>query len=277
MPKKDHARRFEPRPGSHLVVVLPDLHVPYHDHAALDCALLAHEALAPRRTVILGDWLDCAAFSAHPKGSAEEFAGTFKELEVDPTRLILDDLERSTDEIDYLGGNHEDRIDRACANNATLAACADLIGAGPLLAEGRAKPFRFVPYVPRGEIVSHVKLAEDLLAVHGWSFAKHAAAQHLTAARHYSLVHGHTHRAQSYSTRDPLTGRIYTAWSPGCLSKLQPLYQQSSPTEWVHGFSLVWVTDDLTRWTAYSPTIGPGGVCVLPDGRKVDARAGRVA
>lgn len=251
-------------------MILPDLHLPHHDPAALDCVLLAHEALRPKRTVILGDWLDAAAFSAHPvKSHAEERAGTFHATEILPCRDLLTQLEKNTDSIDYLEGNHEFRVERALVTQGLEESLADLISPRKLLSDGRKKPFNYVPYAPKSGVLPHVKIAEDLIAIHGWTWCRHAAAKHLDQSRNRSVVFGHIHRKQSYMSRDPIDNRTIQAWSPGCLSKLQPLYQTSSPTEWVHGFSLVWVTDDLTRWTAYSPTIDRG-VCVLPDGRKID-------
>lgn len=265
-------RSLEPRKGSHLCFVVPDIHFPHHDPAALDCVLLAHAALKPKRTIILGDMLDAQAFSAHPvKSLAEERAGTFFESEILPAREFLSRLEENTDQIDMLEGNHEQRVERTILNmGGVMEDLADLVSPQRLLSEGRTKPFAYVPYAPKSGVLPHVKIAKDLIAVHGWTWCRHAAAKHLDQSRNRSVVFGHIHRKQSYMTRDPIDNRTLQAWSPGCLSKLQPLYQTSSPTEWVHGFSLVWVTDDLERWTSYSPTIDRG-VCVLPSGQKCDA------
>lgn len=239
--------------------------------------MTAHRELKPKRTVILGDWLDAQAFSEHPVRSyAEERAQTFFEAEVTPCRELLAELEKNTDEIIYLEGNHEHRVERTCVRlGGIMADLADMVSPKRLLSEGRTKPFTWVPYIPQAQILSHYKIAHDLLAIHGWTWCKHAAAKHLELAKKYSIVHGHTHRKQSFYSRDPITGHVYQAWSPGCLSRLQPIYQTSSPTEWVHGFSLVWCSDDLKRWTEYSPTIDRG-VCVLPDGRKIDGAKEKV-
>ena len=262
------SRPYGPRAGSHLVFVLPDIHFPHQDPEALECALQAHALLRPRRTVFLGDVLDAQAFSEHPvKSHAERRAGTFYETEVEPARALLERVEENTDEIAFIEGNHEFRVERAMVNLGLEEDLAALVSPRRLLSEGRTKPFTWIPY---SGTLPHYQIAQDLIAVHGWSWCRHAAAKHLELARSRSVVFGHVHRAQSFSTRDPITDRIVRAWTPGCLSRLQPLYQTSSPTEWIHGFSLVWVSDDLERWTSYSPTISRGQ-CVLPDGRKVAA------
>ncbi len=272
-------RKYQPRPGSHLVLVLPDLHLPYQDQAALDCVMTAHAALKPKKTVILGDWLDCQAFSQHPvKSFAEERAHGFFESEIKPCRELLDELEKNTDEIVFIEGNHEFRLERTILQlGGDMADLFELVSPKRLLSEGRQKPFKFIPYSPRGETLdqSTYKIADDLRALHGWTHSVHASAQHLAKAKTCSVIHGHTHRRQSYETRDPFTNRVLMGFCPGTLSRLQPIYQTNNPTEWTHGFSLIWVSDELDRWTAYSPRIDDG-VCVLPDGRKVDGKRSTV-
>jgi hypothetical protein len=274
--RRAKADPYAPRPGSHLVFVIPDIHFPHHDPHALAVMLEVHALLKPRRTVILGDMLDCETFSSHAKSSrAEEAAAEFYEGEVQPGQRFLSALEQNTDETIFLEGNHCFRIERAITRDPTgvLRGLASLVSPRRLLSEGRAKPFTYVPYTQKpGQPLPHYRIAKDLIAVHGWSFAKHAAAKHLDIARTVSVVHGHTHRRQSFELPDPLTGRTLVAWSPGCLARKQPLYMAHTPTEWAHGFSLVWVNDERTDWTEYSPRIKQGRGCVLPDGRKCDGR-----
>lgn len=251
--------------GSHLVMVLPDLHVPHQDEAALSCVLRVHRKLQPRRTVILGDWLEAAAFSSHPPKSLDDArAHDFMRDEVAPCNAILDKLEANTREIAYIEGNHEDRVTRMCANGGPLASVHDLIAPEYLLGRGR-KRFTWVPY---SRSLSHYKIADDLIAFHGWSHAKQAASVHASLLKGVSGVHGHTHRAQEWIDRDPLTDRVQIVWSPGCLRDLQPNFMAHKPSGWVHGFSLVYVRNDLTRWTHYTVLIDRGQ-CVLPDGSQV--------
>lgn len=261
-----------PRSGSHLVLVLPDMHVPLHDRAALGCVLAVHDFLAPAKTLILGDWLDCEAFSSYPRNQKmEDKATLYHEDEILPVRAILERFEKRSQEIIYLAGNHEHRVERKLIELGEVGAgIANLVDPGKLLGKGRKAGWQYIEYSRRpGSPLPHYKIAKDLIAVHGWSFAKHAAAKHLEIARSYSVVHGHTHRAQSYTAREPITGRTIKAWSPGCLSQLQPIYMQHSPADWVHGFSLVYVSDEQDAWTEYTVEI-KNGVCFLPGGQKID-------
>lgn len=261
-----------PRKGSHLVLVLPDLHIPHQDKPALRCALKAHELLRPARTIILGDWIDCEGFSSHPvKSRAEHRAGTFFEEEIRPCNLLLDRLQNNTGHLIYIEGNHEHRVERMVAEKGGLwNDLADLVSPRRLLSEGRSN-FTWVPYVPATQILKETSypIAKDLIAIHGWSFATHVAATHLRIAKKWSVVFGHCHRMDSATSRDPIDDTVYEAWSPGCLSKLQPLYMAHNPTNWVHGFSLVYVKDDLSSWTNYTVRIHKGR-CVLPNGVRID-------
>lgn len=261
--------------GSHLVMVLPDLHLPTHDRSALRIVLRAFEHLKPQRLVILGDWLDAAFASAHPASSRDEAdKGSYIQNEIEPCRRLLDQFEENTEEIIYLEGNHEFRVERLITRErGAWLAIPELVLPKQLLSMNRKKKFTWIPYqhnATRGDAyrLPHYKIADGLVAVHGWSTSKYSARKHLDLVKGWSIVYGHTHRAQSDTVRHPMTGHINQSWSPGCLSSLQPMWQHGSPTEWVHGFSLIYCRNDMSKWTAYTVTIDQGE-CILPDGTKI--------
>lgn len=252
-------------------MVLPDLHFPDPDERALSAVLKAHRLLRPAKTVILGDWLDAGAFKRWPGRARFDAAQDFFKKEVKPCRAVLSKLEKNTDEIIFIEGNHEWRVEAYLANSdAVVKHLSDHLSPKALLGEGRKKPFKWIPYATDNGTLPHYKIANDLIAVHGWSHSKHASAKHLDIARTHSVIHGHTHRAQSHVTRDPITGRILKAWSPGCLSSLQPRWLHGRPTEWVHGIDLIYVGHHKKNWTNYTVMI-QDGTMILPSGVKVTA------
>lgn len=260
----------KPKRGSHLVMVLPDLHLPNHDPRALAVAMKCHKILKPQRTVILGDWLEADQFSKWPKQARFERAQDFFEYEIKPCNQLLDDLQKNTDELVFIEGNHEWRVERYLAgSDPVVKALGDYISPRALLSQGRKK-FDWVPYSDPGATIPHYKIANDLIAVHGWSHSTHASAKHLDMARSFSVIHGHTHRAQSHTARNPVTGKILKGWSVGCLSSLSPKWAHGRPTNWVHGLSLIYVRNDLEDWTDYNVLIREGTV-VLPGGEKISA------
>ena len=271
------------------VMVLPDLHVPHHDPAALACALATARVWDPDVVVVLGDWLDAALFSAHAKISlAEDCAHGFLTAEVGPVNAILDELQsrgrgKRGRELVYLEGNHEQRIERWAANaGGKLGADLYKLASPQRLisrrvdAEGHSQGprarFSWIPYIGEGAY-SHYQIApgsaeiSPLLAIHGWSWGANFAAANMSRARNVSIVCGHTHRAQSVTGRDPLTRCTIKSWSPGCLAQLVMPYAANAPNDATHGLSLVYV--GATSWTDYTIEITNAGRAILPDGTEV--------
>jgi len=254
-----------------LVFIFPDIHFPHHDKKALECALRAHEALRPGRTIQLGDMLDCDIFSSHVAVSIDDTRGyDFIRDEIEPARAFTDRCLKNTRKYIQMAGNHEYRIERRCIDWGTVGMSVHgMINPQRLLGQDRGVEWEWVPYVNAKVPMSYYRICKSLIAVHGWSFGRHAARIHLDATRDSSVVFGHIHRQQAATTRNPFTGQILRAWSVGCLSELQPLYQtDGKPTEWVHGFGLVYVGSDGRKFSEYTVTI-ENGSCVLPDGTQI--------
>ena len=267
--------------GSHAVMVLPDAHHPYQDREAMAIVEIVAGLVRPERIVILGDWLDAAGWSRHPSRSHAEVALHNFASELDACGAAIDRLHAASGarEIVFVEGNHEARVEAVCLQLGPLgAAIYDMVSPRRLLTRGRPW-LKWIPYSPsigerctprRGPGMGHYKITPDLWAVHGWSIATHAAAKHLDFARTVSIVHGHTHRQQSVSRRLLENGRVVKAWSPGCLSELQPAWRHCLPTDWVLGYELVYCSNDLRAWTNFTVTIDRGR-CVLPGGTIVRA------
>jgi len=258
----------KPKSGNHLVIAVPDTHIPYQDEEAFGCLFHAIELLKPEKIVILGDFIDATAFSTHPpKTLAEVKAKDFYEDEIVPAKAALDYFQKHSHELIYIEGNHTARLNRVAAQlGGPFSAVYNMIAPNVLFSQNR-KNFTWVPYNSQ---LAHYTIAKDLWAFHGWSVGTHAAYNHLQALRSISGIFGHIHRQQSYAVRDPVTNRVIKAWSPGCLTKLQPLWMLNNPTNWVHGFDLIYVKNDLSEWTNYTVTITNGEV-ILPSGRTIRA------
>lgn len=239
-----------------LDLILPDLHLGHHDRGALRCVLRVYAALKPDRVVILGDWLDAHSWSDHPRTPGETTAHYIDD-EVVPCRHILDRFDDS--QIVFCEGNHEERVRRwILKHGGPWTDMEDQVLPEKLLARDNLE---WVPYREFKE------LAPGLYACHGFSTAKDAARAHLRALPGASVVFGHTHRQQSVTQRDPISGRLLHSWCPGTLSELQPRWAKS-PTVWSHGFSLVY-RGKSGAWTHYNVAID-NAKCVLPCGTTID-------
>lgn len=263
-------------------LILPDIHFPHHDESALECVLAIKRRVKPDRIVQLGDALDCGAFSAHGRASVDDIGADFLSEEIAPYNTFLDRLQgKARTPLYHLEGNHENRVQRWLANAAGSVAgsIAPLLSVETLLRNrvgesgNPRRPrenFTWVPYIGKG-FHSHLRIAPNLLAIHGWSVAQNAAKAHFDKVRNASVVHGHTHRAQNYTMRNPLTNDVYHAWSPGCLCDFVPIYMANSPSDWTHGITLLYQSyTNPSDWSHYNVTI-VNGRAILPDGREVAA------
>jgi len=294
-PARASDRRHETaKVGSHVVLVLPDMHHPFADPAAMAAVLAIAEAVRPTRIVSLGDSVECAAFSAHPARSVAEQAIHEFSHELETCGAWIDRISAAAgpqlEWWDYLYGNHEQHVERECLRLGSIGlAVRSMIE--PSIVLGRNRPrLRFTPYIADyakgrrpashlrgGSSMAHHKITNDLIAVHGWTIARHAAQVHLDKVKTCSLVHGHTHRPQEATGRLWDSDKLIRAWSPGCLSLLQPAWHHSTPTEWAHGVDVIFCKDDcLTAgnrdpaWTHYTISI-VNGETTLPGGTRVGA------
>lgn len=98
------------------VIVLTDIHVPYHDKLAVEAALFYAEQFQPTTVVLLGDVIDfykISRFIKKPKSHDVD-------VEISATRKFLEDLRNRFPEarIIYKQGNHEERLEKYIISNA---------------------------------------------------------------------------------------------------------------------------------------------------------------
>lgn len=232
--------------GEELVrVVIPDTHGCKADQQALSACLGDVKALSPDEIVLLGDHLDCGGLLAqhHVLGYVAETSYTYEE-DIAATRAFLDALQAAAPkaQIHYIEGNHERRVETWCVTQS-LRNAKD----AEFLRRAFAPEFllnlkeRGIAYYRQGEFYMGLKLPGAIRLgkcyfTHGSKTPTNATAA-MMAAFGAPLVFGHTHRAQASSGRPVHSGAI-SAWNPGCLCELQPLWQHTNPTSWTHGFGV---------------------------------------
>jgi len=243
-----------------------DIHYPQQNQLAVDITLAAMEYVKPDVVVILGDTLDCGQFSAHPPtwGALE----TKYEHDLAQANAMLDRVQASCGRLVVIEGNHEHRLDRWAAKTAEGRGAYSMLSPRLNLSRGR-KDFSYIPYGSVSGKYPHYKVNSRLVAVHGWSYAKHATKNHLSLSQGMSVIHGHTHRADASIIQSVWKkSAAIQARSAGCLCKQVPMYGTGSPVEWVNGFILGYLGqhDD----TLYTIPI-TNGRCILPDGKEIRA------
>ena len=225
-------------------VIIPDSHGSGIDKKAASAFLNDLKTIDPSEIIMLGDHIDCGGFLAqhHTVGYIAQSEYDFESDVIAANQFIDAIQERSSAPIDYIEGNHERRIEnwittQVVKNTKDANYLKSLFSVAVVLhLESRG-----VRLIEQGKFYDGVELPSTIKKghcyfTHGSSTARHAASVHV-AKFGGNVVYGHTHRADSYQIKTVKSGAI-GAWSPGCLCKLQPLWQHTNPTDWSHGYGL---------------------------------------
>ena len=212
------------------LLVLSDIHIPYHNIESLTCAFDFAKGEKPDAILLNGDTLDffgLSRFSKDPK--ARSFAHelkTFKEF--------MDILKKTFNaKIYFKIGNHEERYFHFLWMKAH-----EIVGVEEFELENIIKS--------RAEGIEIIKdkriiKAGDLNIIHGHEFGGSVfspvnIARGLFLRGKVSAMQGHNHQTSEHTESD-MNGNITTTWSIGCLCELNPAYLPIN--RWNRGFSIV--------------------------------------
>jgi predicted phosphodiesterase len=221
--------------GNNRILVLTDIHIPYHDIDALQIALEYGKKLNPNAILLNGDTIDMYQASRFIKDRRlRDLAG---ELE-----MVRDFLNYLKDEFEcpiyFKIGNHEARWE-----NYLRVSAPELLG----IADFELSSVLQFGALGIQEIKStQIIKAGNLSILHGHEFGQsvfspvNAARGLYMRAKSDSLV-GHHHQTSEHSEKD-LNGNVVTTWSVGCLAGLSPEYMPFN--KWNHGFAYVEFTED---------------------------------
>lgn len=226
-------------------VIFPDLHGSYQDRAAVAAFMGDVKRISPHHVVGLGDLIDAGGFLAqhHTWGYVAETSYTYED-DIAAAGVFLDGLQKAAPsaEFDLLEGNH-------CARPERWAVTAALRnGRDSELIRQAIAPERLLEFKRRGIKYYRRSVAYDGLPVqgtirrgkvcfvHGHSTSTNVAAV-LARKFNTNVVGGHVHRVQNVMINS-VSGGTIGAWTIGCLSQRQPLWQHGSCTDWVHAFAI---------------------------------------
>lgn len=212
------------------ILLISDLHIPYHDIKALTAALDYGKKHKINTVIINGDLLDfhmLSRFEKDPrKRSVKEEFDTCKEF----LRVLRKTFPNAA--IYWIKGNHDKRYEK------WLLAKAPEVFDDPYysleerlrLNEERITLIDDLQLVKAGKLF----ITHGHLMING-VFAPVNAARGLYMRAKVSTIIAHTHSVSEHTEKD-LKGDITTCWSMGCLCELQPDY---SPfvNKYAHGFA----------------------------------------
>jgi predicted phosphodiesterase len=232
LPKTDYDKQevFNVPVGNNRILVLNDIHFPYHDQEALSVALnygIEHKANA---IILNGDTIDMYQASRFIRDRRlRDIAG-----ELEMTRQFLELLKEEFNcPIYFKIGNHEDRYE-----NYLKVHAPELIGIDNIKLENILKFAQFgVQLIKSKQLIK----AGKLNILHGHEFGQSVfspvnAARGLYTRAKASTIIGHHHQTSEHSEKD-LADNVVTTWSIGCLCGLSPEYLPFN--KWNHGFGFI--------------------------------------
>ena len=235
-------------------VIIPDSHGSHIDPVARDAFLADLKLLCPDEIVMLGDHLDAGGtFNAHQVTYTSEMVESYED-DVNAANAFLDAIGSYAPNarIHYIEGNHELHVERWAARNTKNKRDADYFVQhfGPeavlKLKERGITYYRCREFHMGLAVRGSIRLGRCYFT-HGISHSKHADDAHLHAFSG-NIVFGHVHRALSVHSRT-VDSQGHAAWCPGTLARLQPLYQHTECTQWVHGFAVQFANAESGRFT----------------------------
>lgn len=244
------------------IVVVSDLHVPYHDVRAWECVLETIRQTKPEIVVIIGDFCDAYAVSSHPKSldRKADFAGEIRAVNVELDRLMK---ASGSARMVYCAGNHEDRIERYLQSKAPeLAGFAGMRSDGLLRIKERG--IEWVPYR------RHIKIGNC-------SFTHDVGRCGVSCARQSlidfggNLVIGHSHRG-GISCQGEGKGSSHFCLNVGWLGDVEGvdyIHQIRAKRDWQCGFGIVDQDESGYSWANFIPIID--GKCIV-DGKVIGGR-----
>lgn len=213
------------------ILVLSDIHVPYHDRRAVEAALSHGDAFRPDVVLLNGDAVDFHSISRFLCNPEERDLGG----EIKAIRELLAHIRARFPKarMVYKLGNHEERWWTYLWSKAP-----ELLGCRFATIESVFDADRLrVEIVQDGRIVMAGKL--PILHGHEW---RGGISTPVNPARGAFLkaiacvMQGHLHRSSEHS-ETTLEDRLISTWSTGCLCDLRPAYARIN--RWNHGFATI--------------------------------------
>jgi len=242
----DPARATQEPTSSSLVLLVPDVHVPYEDARAWQLLLAVARSQSWSHVVVLGDFADCYAVSFHDK-SPKRTGRIAEELVVVSERLReLEDATKGA-RLVYIEGNHEQRLARYIARQA--GALHGMRGLSYPEAVDLSS-WHWVPYHQSYRIA-------DLDLTHDVGRAGVYAVRQSRQAYGSSIAIGHVHRMAVEHERT-IDGRHMVGASFGWLGDAEAVdyrHRSLARREWVHGCGVVCVDDRGSAHVAAVPFV----------------------
>jgi hypothetical protein len=231
--------------GDRVRISFGDVHGMVQDPKAIAALLADVKTLRPDEIVLGGDIISCDGFLAKHQtlGFVANTNYSYQE-DIEAGNALLDALQDAAPDavIHYIEGNHEDRVERwvvdqALGHQRDSAFLLSLVSPKALLRLNE----RGITYYGRHDIHAEglprgwIRLGK-MYFTHSLAYSKNAARDALQKTAG-NVTYFCSHREDTASCVFPSVGLV-KAFNPGCLCLMQPVYQNSNPTNWSQGYAL---------------------------------------
>jgi len=214
--------------GVRKLLVIGDLHIPFHDVTSIKAALKYGEEKGVEGILLNGDIADVFAFSRFIK--RPDLRRPKEELEIVKTFLIKLRERYPSYKLFYKFGNHEDRFDRYVMERAAELWKLKGMNLRDVLELDQLR----IEYIDERTVMEFGKLS----IIHGheiWGGGINVARNFRIKSR-VSILFNHFHRHQT-DIVPTLDNKHQGAWSIGCLCGLRPDYMPVN--DWLHGCAII--------------------------------------
>jgi predicted phosphodiesterase len=210
---------------------LSDVHIPYHDLAALEIAIADGKKFKPDSVILNGDIADFYKVSRW----RPDPRNVHLEVEIEKVKQFLDYARQEFPKasIVWKEGNHEERWEAYLTEKAP-----ELLNITNFQFESIFELDRLGITLVRDQ---RMIMCGKLPVLHGHEYPK-GITNPVNMARGMflrgvdSALAGHGHRSSEHS-ESTLMGRLITCWSTGCLCEMHPKYARVN--KWSHGFAMI--------------------------------------
>jgi len=220
------------------LLILSDVHLPYHNIQALTLALKYGKDNGANGVLLNGDILDFYGLSRYEKDPRKRKFSD--ELQMGRDFIAL--LRREFDGIPiyFKVGNHEARYESFLRLKAP-----ELLGISEFQIDNL---LRFGEHGVELITDDRIIRAGKLSILHGHEFGRSIFSPVNPARGAYmrskeNVIVGHHHQTSSHMEKS-LNGDVIGAWSTGCLCEMHPAYARIN--KWNHGFAFVEIESDGT-------------------------------
>jgi predicted phosphodiesterase len=231
-------------------LILPDMHIPYHDEMAIGIAINEGHRQGIDTVVILGDGVDCYDVSYWKK---DPMRPRFpKEREIAKSFIQkFDKAFPSYIEKIWIEGNHEQRVRWLIWQQAKQFADIEELSI-PSLYGFRDLGWKYISNTELKRAGAEPFKLGKCYMFHGHEIGMSGGAVNF-AKLHYDKdpicqCNAHHHQEQHYTIRKS-SGEVDGSWILGCLCDLNPEYAPFN--RWNHGFGIIEWNDETFRVTPY--------------------------